>query len=253
MKRLILWGIITFSIFSIIRDTNAWTGSCTIAPYVNIDNMSVSPNLQCVVGTGTINIGTGAVRAFTAWTNAGTAYWDITLYNYGMQGYCRNITSVWVTTVSSGTTQISCPTWALKLLWWDKGDKGDKGDIGNTGAIGHTGSSAFELAQLEWYSGTLSDWLYSLIWPQGATGTTTLQTEINFSGASFTGILMNNSVASGVLDQSWFYLPIAVSNNGTTYADFGWIRNLLILLGIFITMVYGIYYFFRKKWNSLNI
>lgn len=252
MKRLILWGIITFSIFSIIRDTNAWTGSCTIAPYVNVDNMSVSPNLQCVVGTGTINIGTGAVRAFTAWTNAGTAYGDITLYNYGMQGYCRNITSVWVTTVSSGTTQISCPTWALKVLGGEKWDKWDIGNTGSTGPIGNTGSSAFELAQLEWYSGTLSDWLYSLIGPTGATGTTTLKTEINFSGASFTGILMNNSVASGVLDASGTYIPLWVSNNGTFYADFNGVRNILILLSIFGLFAY-LTFLMYKKWKSINL
>jgi hypothetical protein len=63
---------------------------------------------------------------------------------------------------------------------------------------------------------------------------------------------MNNSVASGVLDASGTYIPLWVSNNGTFYADFSGVRNILILLSLFGLFAYLIFLMY-KKWKSINL
>lgn len=54
----------------------------------------------------------------------------------------------------------------------DTGEQGPKGDTGETGATGANGKSAYEVAVDEGYTGTESEWLASLVGPQGPTGAT---------------------------------------------------------------------------------
>lgn len=259
MKRFIIWGIIAISIFSIISETEwmwiTWSGCIFSGPWSTIRGYSVFSNASCNIDW-VWNITLWSGLTIWGWFSTTTDLSSLQSDKYGVIWFCTLTSCSWTwgsTNYTCGTIQ--CPAyWTQALLrTWPKGDIGWTGATGSTGSKGDTGSSAFELAQLQWYSGTISDWLYSLIWPTGATGTTTVQTEINFSWASFTWILMNNSVASGVLDQSGLYLPVSVSNNGTTYVNFWWVRNLIILLWILWLLIYGVYYFFSKKWNSLNL
>lgn len=52
----------------------------------------------------------------------------------------------------------------------DKGDEGDKGDKGDKGNTGETGKSVYDLAVENGFEGSVSDWLATLVGPQGSTG-----------------------------------------------------------------------------------
>jgi hypothetical protein len=48
------------------------------------------------------------------------------------------------------------------------GPQGTKGNTGDTGAQGLTGLSAYQVAQLDGFTGTESEWLATLVGPAGA-------------------------------------------------------------------------------------
>lgn len=52
----------------------------------------------------------------------------------------------------------------------DTGPAGAKGDTGDTGAQGSNGFSAYQVAQIEGFTGTEAEWLASLVGPQGDVG-----------------------------------------------------------------------------------
>lgn len=77
-----------------------------------------------------------------------------------------------------------------------KGDTGDQGPAGADGANGQDGRSAYDLAVLDGFTGTESEWLTSLVGPKGDTGDQGLQGEPGTPGTVLTGwsVTANNFI-----------------------------------------------------------
>ena len=73
----------------------------------------------------------------------------------------------------------------------DKGDKGDKGDTGERGNNGNDGDSAYDIAVTEGFSGTVAEWLASLVGATGSTGATGPAGADGADGAGITNITDN--------------------------------------------------------------
>lgn len=121
---------------------------------------------------------------------------------------------------------------------WQKWATGSTWDIGWTGA---TGASAYEGAVAIGYTWTIFEWIESLRWPIGATGTTQIVfatgSEI-FSGAVFS---LQSENDDATLNASGTYIPVFAKKEGQILVSYQWIRNIFIMVFLFFFTIFIIY------------
>lgn len=182
----------------------------------------------------------------------------------------------------TGDTLSDCPTWTniirtntgysvqyfvwwtfcfnttITLFWTDNiwitgatgatGPTGPTGPTGATGATGMPGLDAYEIAQIMGFTGTISEWLASLVWPRGATWS------IDFSTLSGTIQLTNQvNLPDNNAELSWSgrYFSLLLHKNWSYYLDMDWIRNIIMYMIIVSIILILLVWIFRKSQKSL--
>ena len=138
-------------------------------------------------------------------------------------------------------------TWAT-IVW----EKWATWATWGTGIQGNDGYSAFQLAQIiEWYSGTVYQWLGSLTWHTGSTWSVSFSLDLNQSWA----INVSNNVTlqnqDSTLSSSGLYFSILSQKNGDTLINWQWLRNILVLVFLLFVCIFFLYRFIKKENNQL--
>jgi hypothetical protein len=263
-----IWNIASFvSTESVKAKWITWSWCSFIGPWTNVRWNQVFASWSCLID----DVG---IVYFWSWLTIGWGFWSNTDVNalqsdkYGPIWFCTFTSCSWTwwsTTYSCWT--INCPAfWTSALLRkWDKGEQGlsitgatgGTGATGPTGATGATGASivwpqwndgysAYELAQIAWYSGSLTDWLFSLKWERGwtwADGSLIMSgtTNVYFSWG------LSGMIPQGEFDSWSVYVPITVDNNWTKYVNTRGLSNVIVWLVLFIWSMILLFRYFKKE------
>jgi len=230
IRYLKMWLLsILFSIFLLgnISDSIAfyWPINCTYSAPVTQNGLSRYPN-------------------FTCW---GENLWTMTLFDINATSPHSEVSTelryLWScsytsrSTVARTITNLYCP-WAVTT--WNSAT----GATGATWATGETwalGASAYEGAVALGYTWTIFEWLESLRWPIGATGTTQIVfatgSEI-FSGAVFS---LQSENDDATLNASGTYIPLFAKKEWQILVSYQGMRNIIIMVFLFFFTIFIIY------------
>lgn len=166
--------------------------------------------------------------------------WNCNIYQYS------TVTRVW--------TGLFCPAWRIfsgslnlpiNVVW-------PPGATWTQWIQGIPWFSAYEVAQLNWYTGSEIEWLWTLIGPMGMTGATgALQLDLSNSWAIniVSTVNLTNSGVNGELSESGTYIPMVVNKDWTYFLKWEGIRNILLMLTLFFLIIIAGYKYWKNQWQ----
>jgi len=167
---------------------------------------------------------------FTVQTSTGTNIWFRVSIGTAMSGSIYYSDAYWPT----GATWATWPTGATWPTW-------------ATWSQGNDGYNAFEIAQILWYTGTVTEWFESLKWPMGATWTIDFT---SFSWAVNLQNIVNVPDNDGTLNSWSTYIPIKTTINGVDYYDSNRITQLLMKVWFVLLFSFMIWWAIFKKFTK---
>lgn len=248
MKNILKIFIIALATFVVLTDTDASDGSCKFSslPYLSATTCFApttatwfsyvfiyEPNTNWDWKTASnyaINMLTHVIR---------TSTWFLMVHNNRVW-FAYSWQLIWSDSI--GEKWATWATWANWANWVNWATWA-------TWPQGNDWYSAYELAQMNWYTWTIIEWLASLIWPTGQQWATWVIDFSSFTWAiNFQTLVQVDSWAT--LDPNWFYFAITRKKDWVTYIDWIGVRNLTILIA-FILIIFAIvkhYSFNNNKW-----
>jgi len=169
--------------------------------------------------------------------------------------------NIWAYNTTARTaTWFLCPVWRiffdstsiLGATWntWATGATGPAGATGATGPAGASGPvwpqgndwySAYELAQINWYTWSEIEWLGSLIGPQGpiwATGSIAIDLSQSWTISLQNNLNLSESSSTGFLYPDKKYLSVFEKVNWSWYINTDNILYLLIMISLAMFLTY---------------
>jgi hypothetical protein len=241
MKSLLKIFIVALATFVVLTDTHWANGSCTF------NSLPFLSNTFCFAPTTSSGFSYTFVYRpnpessfYTPWSFATNQVTSVIRTSTGYLMVHNN--RVWF--AYSGVLLWSDGIWQV----WATGATGPSGNTWATGPQWNDGYSAFELAQINWYTGNILSWLSSLVgpmWPQGNTWTIDFST---FTGAiQFANVVNIPAETGATLDPNWFYFALTRKVDGVTYMDWVGVRNFLFVFSFLLVVVLVLRYFVNDK------
>lgn len=218
-------------------------------------------------GATAINVRTSTWNIIFASLNIWALTTDTSLITSATPQQASQVHAEWLLwadcTISSYNSAARTATWFfcpagrlffdnISILWskWETGSTWPQGIQGIQGIQGMTWStwlSAYEIAQWWWFTWSEVEWIASIRWQQGATGTIDFST---ITGAINLQNVVNIPTQNAELDENGFYFAITREKDGITYIDWVWVRNLAVVI-VFVLILWKIFRFITSNDRKL--
>lgn len=234
MRKILLFTLSVIVGFLAVNDSDATSWIC------NLSGISAYSSDNCFVETTStgwvfvsVETETDPINISTKIQTVSSGY-TITVYNNG-DSFLFAPTVYWTDSIgikgATGSVWATWSTWTQGIPW----------------PQGNDGYSAYELAQINGFTGSEIEWFASLVGPMGATGETVHQVIFSsgaeiFSGATFTIDGNNWNFASGEL-----YIPLSTTIDGTTYLNTDRVKQMTMQLLFFVLVGGAFWYFIIRK------